>query len=102
MSRQPESKPQCQWKIRWTFDTDAQCELPHHIDGVAIKHHPNGQFDVFTTGEGPPDHYAHVGPHNTKMNWAAGDRREFTGEWPGPCTTTGCTLHTGHHGRCAI
>jgi hypothetical protein len=40
--------------------------------------------------------------------WRAGDRREFTGDWPGYCTrlpgqplSGGCTLHHGHHGRCA-
>jgi hypothetical protein len=38
----------------------------------------------------------------TVITWLAGDRRAFTGDWPGYCDTTpGCTLHARHHGRCA-
>jgi hypothetical protein len=40
--------------------------------------------------------------------WHAGDRREYTGEWPGYCDRLpgmpfqgGCTLPRGHQGRCA-
>lgn len=73
----------CPWKIRWTFGQDAQCDKAGHPPG-SIRHEsklPNGV---------------------TTLSWHAGDRREFTGDWPGPCTKlAGCVLHTGHHGRCA-
>lgn len=100
------TKPRCQYKIRWTFDTDAQCEKEHHIDQVIINERSDKLFSVVTVGDGLPDtgeHYAHVGPHRTHMTWSAGDRREFTGEWPGLCTgkVPNCTLPLGHHGRCA-
>lgn len=100
---------QCQYKIRWTFGTDAQCEREHHVDDVIITPAPDGRFSVTTIGDGQPDthqHHAHVGPNGMTLDWDAGDRREFTGDWPGPCPLLGrglgqCTLHTGHHGRCA-
>lgn len=96
----------CQYKIRWTFGTDAQCERDHHVDEVIINERPDKLFSVVTVGDGLPDtneHHAHIGPHGTLLSWQAGDRREYTGGWPGPCTRTGgCTLHTGHHGRCAL
>lgn len=96
---------QCEWKIRWAFGTDAQCGRDHHIDQVIIKEYSGGEFTVATIGDGLPDtheHRAQLSPAQT-LTWQAGDRREFTGDWPGPCTgkVTGCTLHTGHHGRCA-
>jgi hypothetical protein len=96
---------QCQYKIRWTFGTDTQCEKEHHIDQVIIDQEPDKRFHIVTIGDGQPDthvHYAHVGPFRTTLSWAAGDRREFTGDWPGACiATAGCTLPTRHHGRCA-
>jgi hypothetical protein len=73
--------PQCPWKIRWTFGQDAQCGKPPHTD---------------------PHHRARLPNGITVLNWEALDRREFTGDWPGPCRLTpGCILHTGHLRGCA-
>jgi hypothetical protein len=73
----------CPWSIRWTFGTDTRCDKPEHVDG-------------------DPEHSGPAGNGVTRISWLAGDRREFTGDWPGPCTKLpGCVLHTGHHGRCA-
>lgn len=73
----------CPWKIRWTFGQDAACEkAAHGRDTAHSATAPNGV---------------------TTIRWYAGDRREFTGEWPGPCLRTqGCVLHTGHRGRCGL
>lgn len=95
----------CQWKIRWTFGTDAQCEREHHVDSVVITPEPDGRYSAVTIGDGQPDtheHLAHISP-SQHVHWQAGDRREFTGDWPGPCEgkVPGCVLHAGHHGRCA-
>lgn len=76
---------QCPWLIRWTFGQDLRCAL-------RASHLP-----------ADPEHSAMLPNGITRLSWLAGDRREFTGEWPGPCTITeGCVLHTGHHGRCAL
>ena len=95
----------CPWKIRWTFGSDAQCERDLHIDKVVIETHPDGRYDVTTIGDGLPDTHVHrFRAGVTELTWNAGDRREFTGDWPGPCDRglrNGCTLHAGHHGRCA-
>jgi hypothetical protein len=42
----------------------------------------------------------------TVLNWFEDDRRNFHGEWPGPCplaaaVTVRCVLPVGHHGQCA-
>lgn len=98
---------QCQYRIRWTFSGDAQCELEHHIDSVLIyNEQPDGRFSVATVGDGGPEthvHKARVGANGTVLSWNAGDRREYTGEFPGLCTgkIPGCTLPLGHHGNCA-
>lgn len=84
----------CPWSLRWTWDTDARCEKPVHLSepvaaGDDMEH------------EGAIRNFAYAGSV-TKLSWMAGDRREFTGTWPGPCTDNepaGCILHTGHHGR---
>ena len=91
----------CQYKIRWTFGTDAQCERDGHVEELTITPFPDGRLFVQCVGD--PEHQAKVGPYQTSLTWHAGDRREFTGNWPGPCTgkVPGCVLHTGHHGRCA-
>lgn len=51
--------------------------------------------------------YAYPGSETT-IHWRSGDRREFTGNFPGYCTKLGstggrqnCTLPAGHQGRCA-
>jgi hypothetical protein len=99
----------CPYKIRWTFGTDAWCELERHIGEVEITPQPAGQFSLeFTTLPGQPqEHTAKVGQYGvTKLNWQPGDRREFTGQRPPDCAKldhafSPCTLHTGHHGNCA-
>lgn len=95
----------CPQKIRWTFGTDAQCELDVHVTDVRVTPELYGQFSVeYVTLPGQrPAHQAKVGPSGaTTLTWHPGDRREYTGDYPGPCRrTAGCTLHTGHHGRCA-
>jgi hypothetical protein len=42
--------------------------------------------------------YAYPGSE-TVLSWQAGDRREFTGEWPGACPHQPCSLPAGHYGR---
>lgn len=80
---------QCPWKIHWgvSQDSTTQCGRDAHAgDGSHRGMHPN---------EKAPDGY-------TLIQWHAGDRREYTGAWPGYCLKiSGCVLHTGHHGRCA-
>jgi len=80
---------QCPWRIHWGVgqESTTQCGRDRHI--------------------GDPEHRGmHDNPAspNGKMmiSWRAGDRREYVGPWPGPCSKTpGCVLHTGHRGRCA-
>lgn len=36
--------------------------------------------------------------HATKIGWLDGDRRDFTGDDPGPCPSTSCILPNGHPG----
>jgi hypothetical protein len=83
----------CPWKIRWTFGTDTQCDKDEH-GGI--------QLGLVFIGQ-DREHSSKLPNGVTTLTWLAGDRREFTGDWPGPCTKlAGCTLHTGHHGRCAL
>lgn len=35
----------------------------------------------------------------TVVEWLEDDRRNFHGEWPGSCPSTGCTLPSGHRGN---
>jgi hypothetical protein len=90
----------CPWKIRYgtTEETSTQCDRPPH-DGYRPE--PDPQHE----GPGLPQF------PGQRVLWLAGDRREYTGDWPGYCPkvrgiTTGplgggCTLPAGHHGRCA-
>jgi hypothetical protein len=77
----------CPWSIRWTFNQDIRCGKKAHKP--ADSEHRGVVMD-----------YAYPGSR-TEITWQAGDRREFTGDWPGPCPKGSCTLHAGHHGRCA-
>jgi len=75
--------------IRWTFGQDTQCDKPEHL---AVR--------------GDPQHSSLLPNGVTTLTWQAGDRREYTGDYPGPCPLLwavgqSCTLHAGHHGRCA-
>jgi len=79
---------QCPWKIHWAAGQEhtTQCGRNRHSDQHHRGRHPNPDS---STGY-------------TVIQWIAGDRREYTGEWPGPCVETpGCVLHTRHKGRCA-
>lgn len=94
----PES---CPWAIHWgaSPDSHTHCAKPAHLISVTILPEPGGLFSVET--EGDP---AHEGPGLAEfpgqvITWQAGDRREYTGDWPGPCPHQPCILHVGHHGR---
>lgn len=79
---------QCPWKIHWgvSQDSTTQCGKEEHGDAEHSGRHPNPAA--------PNGH--------TVIQWQRGDRREYTGPWPGPCRRmSGCVLHLGHHGRCA-
>jgi hypothetical protein len=79
---------QCPWKIHWAKGQEhtTQCERNTHTDPNHRGNHPNPRAPGGAT----------------IIAWVAGDRREYTGGWPGPCVLTrGCVLHTGHVGRCA-
>lgn len=74
----------CEMKIRYGMseETQTQCDRDHADD-----HHE---------GPGLPEF-----PYQ-RVSWVAGDRREFTGDWPGYCTRTqGCPLPEGHPRLCA-
>jgi hypothetical protein len=90
----------CPWKIHWGTVTSPVDEFTTAC-GFPAEHIGK---DPGTAG------FQHRGEHPnpaapagfTVITWMAGDRREFTGDWPGYCAKTpGCTLHAGHHGRCA-
>jgi hypothetical protein len=81
---------QCPWIIHWAPGHETRCEKNDHL----------------------PDSAEHRGlamPGKvTKIVWFAGDRREYTGPWPGICQrlgdgvkTMGCALPAGHRGQCA-
>jgi len=98
----------CPWRIHWgtTPEATTQCDKPEHVTTVAVDTLAGGRLAVTVEGDGH-----HDGPglyDHQRISWLAGDRREYRGEWPGPCAKLpgqplagGCTLHTGHHGRCA-
>jgi hypothetical protein len=92
----------CPWNIRWTFGQDTQCDKEEHVTNVSVRAIPDhpGRFGVEYQGE--PQHSSRLPNGVTVLTWEAGDRREFLGDWPGLCLLgKGCTLHRGHHGRCA-
>lgn len=80
----------CPWRIRWgtTAESTTHCDQPDHP--LSLDHEGRGLFD------------------GQRIHWIAGDRREYTGDWPGYCGLLpgaafrgGCTLPAGHRGRCA-
>lgn len=84
-------QPQCPWTIRWIPYCTTRCDLPVHIAGGQ-----EGQHEGPGLGEGE------------RIFWYSGDRREYTGQWPGYCDKLGkppfeggCALPAGHRGRCA-
>jgi hypothetical protein len=94
-----EGGQRCTWKARWTFGTDVRCSKAAHVSNRSITLLPSGQFSTEYEGDG--QHRALLDNGVTWMTWEAGDRREFEGAWPGPCKLADCTLHDGHHGKCA-
>jgi hypothetical protein len=97
---------QCPYKIHWGVDqsSTSQCSKQEHAGVVAVNTREDGLFSVSTSGD--PHHEGPSGVHEGQVvSWEAGDRREYTGDWPGPCPKLPpprpCTLHDGHHGRCA-
>jgi hypothetical protein len=73
----------CPWVIHWGTSQECTtwCDREEHVE--------RGDFD-------------HEGPglmRDQRISWQAGDRREYTGEWPGLCPVQPCVLHAGHHGR---
>jgi hypothetical protein len=93
----------CPWKIRWMPGEDAQCEAGFpHAPADASPEQRKALEPPFNEHRAVLRDYAYPGSE-TILTWRASDRREFTGDWPGPCAKTpGCVLHAGHHGRCAL
>lgn len=73
-----------------------------HVTRLDIQQLPDGRLAV--DAEGDQEHAGAGLMPGQSIVWLAGDRREFEGEYPGRCAklpNNACTLHTGHHGRCA-
>lgn len=72
---------QCPWKIHYgvTQEATSECGKGGHLPADPVHEGPG-----LVTGQ--------------TITWYAGDRREYTGEWPGPCPAQPCILHAGHHG----
>jgi len=80
--------PRCPVKIHWARGQEhtTQCDRLRHTDPYHRGRYPSPHPSGYTV-----------------ISWQAGDRREYTGEWPGPCVLVkGCVLHTGHVGKCAV
>lgn len=91
----------CGWKIRWgtTEAATTACDREHTVPGDWRERiAANTEHEGFT-GWSP----------GQRIHWYSGDRREYLGDWPGYCAKVpgkaafegGCTLPSGHHGRCA-
>ena len=93
---------QCPWTVRWGVmaDSTTRCDKPAHVP-------EDTPLEAMSE-----DEYTHAGPSGVypgqRVEWLAGDRREYTGKWPGYCDKIakpafggGCCLPLGHHGRCA-
>lgn len=85
---------QCPWSMRPSPNLpQVDCEKPPHVPDD--EHHEGVWRDVAYEGS------------RTELGWLAGDRREFTGPWPGYCRkpqSSGydCTLPAGHPRLCAV
>lgn len=96
----------CPYSIRYgtSSETTSQCDKEEHLH-LALLLPAMG-------ANAPHDHSKHEGPGlpqfpSQRIQWIAGDRREYTGDWPGYCTKLpgapfmgGCCLPQGHRGRC--
>jgi hypothetical protein len=80
----------CPWKIRpFPNPTELQCEREEHLDPPVP---PREEHRMVLKD------YAEAGSES-HISWLAGDRREFTGDWPGYCGlgSPPCVLPAGHH-----
>jgi hypothetical protein len=84
----PGVEPRCPWKIRYgaSEETTSQCDQP---EGHLEEPDSNGNHDGPGLAEFPYQ----------RVNWPAGDRREYTGAWPGYC---GGADFTAAAGRCVL
>ena len=96
--------PRCPWTVRWglTAEHTTQCDRPEHVWNVHIL--PAGDRGKYRVEyQGDPSHSGPSGVHRGQVvTWQTGDRREYTGMWPGACRFPRCVLPAGHHGRCAL
>lgn len=91
----------CPWKVHWgvSQESTTQCGKDEHVGATW----PDGMPKTPLPQMADPEHVGrHANPAApggvTMISWLAGDRREYTGDWPGPCPRQPCTLHAGHHG----
>lgn len=122
----PDIQDQCPWTIRWgtSAETTTRCGKTDHLAGRRAYRQPfdpaSGEVTRgYITPEdlaapfmrpAPPDP-EHEGPGliaGQRIFWQSGDRREYTGEWPGYCDKIplpafagGCVLPLNHGGGCA-
>jgi hypothetical protein len=90
----------CPWKIHWgPVTSPVETTTTACTYGAGHIGRAPGEAGTHHRGEHPNP----AAPGGfTVITWLAGDRREFTGDWPGYCTVTpGCTFHAGHVRRCA-
>jgi hypothetical protein len=95
----------CPSKIRpFPNDTELACELDAHVPAGTTAADRDPDAPDFWTHRAVLRDYAYPGSE-TIVTWKAGDRREFTGDWPGYCRKLGhlqnSMLPAGHHGSCA-
>lgn len=93
----------CPWSIRYgtSAETSTQCDKDEHLSqdriGLMTVERREGEHSGPGLSQFP----------GQRIVWQAGDRREYTGDWPGYCIALpgpphgggGCCLPAGHHGR---
>jgi len=99
---------QCPWSIRYGTSATTRCRKTDHITGRRA-YRQAGDPDSGEVQIADPDP-EHEGPGlmpGQIIHWFSGDRREYTGDWPGYCDKIplppfegGCTLPLRHHGGC--
>lgn len=90
----------CPWRIHWGVgqESTTQCAKPVHMTLHTITQLSDGRIAVDCDGD--PEHEGPSGVQfGQKIQWQAGDRREYVGDWPGLCPHQPCILHLGHNGR---
>lgn len=88
----------CAWKIHWGTlqEHTTQCDRDEHVTIPADAPEEAMRSILLTQGDGK--HQGQAGNGVTMIEWMAGDRREYTGPWPGLCPYQPCILHLGHYG----